>query len=241
MPENAILKVGSMLNSQLSLPLRLRDDASFSNFFVSDPAAILVQQLQTTAIGTGEAFIYVWGACGVGRTHLLQAACHAAQASMLTAMYLPLAENLPTEVLQGMEEINLVCIDDIEAIAGHPAWEEALFHFYNRARQAGTHLIVASLTAPLNLNINLPDLRSRLASGLSFHLVELSDAEKIAALQMRAELRGMSLSPEVGEFLLRHGDRNMAALIGYLDSLDEASLAAQRRLTVPFVKGILHL
>lgn len=234
-----ILKVGSMLNNQLSLPLRLRDEASFSNFFVGQQA-ILTQQLQATAAGEGEAFIYLWGARGLGRTHLLQATCHAAEAKGRTTMYLPLGEQLPPEVLQGMEELHLVCIDDVDAIAGDPIWEEALFHFYNRARLIGTHLVIAGLAAPMNLKIKLADLRSRLANGLSFHLAELSDAEKIIALQLRAELRGINLSQELGHFLLCHGDRQMAALIDYLDRLDEASFTAQRRLTIPFVKNILQ-
>ncbi len=229
-----------MSSPQLPLGIRLRDDASFENFL---PGANheAVSGLAACLDNPGPAYVYLWGGAGCGKTHLLSALCHAAAASAQPLLYLPLAEHaaFTPEILHGMESMRLVCLDDIEAIAGRPAWEEALFHFYNRMQAAGGCLVVAGVTAPAGLAIRLPDLKSRLCAGIVYHLKTLDDADKITALRQRAAQRGMEMPAEVGAYLLRRCPRDMSALFALLDRLDRASLAAQRRLTVPFVRAVL--
>ncbi len=223
---------------QLGLPLRLRDEATFNNFFYDDrdPLILSLVQLSETC---REQFMYLWGQEGSGRSHLLQAACHAVKEAGFFPIYIPLADEFPPECLQNLEQYDLVCLDDLNAIAGDPRWEEALFHFYNRIREQGSALIVAADQAPIHAPIQLPDLRSRLSWGLTFQVRALTDPEKMQALTLRAEQRGLVLSEEVSEFLLRHYSRDMTALINVLEKLDQAALVAKRRLTIPFVKMVL--
>jgi DnaA family protein len=230
------------VNMQLTLGLSLKDDATFDNFYPGENAEI-VAGLKKTAVGLGERIIYLCGARGQGRSHLLQAACHEAHQLNLRSVYLPLA-NLQTfspDLFVGLESLALVCIDDLQSVAGSREWEEGLFHFYNNLRDAGGSLIMSANALPKTLPFVLPDLMSRMSWGIVYQLHSLSDEEKLAALMMRAHRRGMSLSDEVGRFMLTHCPRHMGTLFAALDALDNASLAAQRRLTIPFVKEVLEI
>lgn len=228
--------------SQLPLGLRLKDEATFANFYPGRNAEIMTE-LKRTVSGEGERMIYLCGSRGQGRSHLLQAACHEAHQQHLTSVYLPLGNllNFSPDMLTGLESLSLICIDDLQVIAGQLAWEEAIFHLYNRIRDAGSRLIVAANDLPQQIGLQLPDLTSRLSWGIIYQLHALTDDEKLAALTMRAEHRGMTLAEETAKYILNHCPRHMGTLLAALDALDNASLAAQRRLTIPFVKEILQI
>ncbi|MDF1655412.1 MAG: DnaA regulatory inactivator Hda [Coxiellaceae bacterium] len=225
---------------QLPLNVSLDDDATFQNFYIGDNAAV-VSALRHLVETRSDQAIYVWGASGSGHSHLLQATCHYMQKNNGTAMYLSLSDfaQLSPEIFDGMEQFDLVVLDDIDAIANNMNWQEALFHFYNRAKQFDTQLAFAARGAPRALPWMLADLQSRLSHGLVFHLQPLSDKQKIAAVSLRAKNRGLELSPGVGQFLLNHYQRDMSALFQLLERLDVASIAAQRKLTLPFVRQVL--
>lgn len=228
--------------TQLPLQLSLRETATFVNFYPGDNVAV-INALKALMAGDGERFIYLWGQPGVGRSHLLQACCHQVQERQperFSVMYLPLRDSqLAPAVLQNIENLQLVCIDDVDTILGRYEWEEALLHFYNRARDGHMRLIMTGSDFPARMPGCLADLRSRLAWGLVFHVAGLSDEQKIKALQIHARGRGIELTDEVGHFLLRHYPRDMSALFSLLDKLDQASLIEKRKLTVPFVKQVL--
>lgn len=229
-------------HNQLTLGVGLKDEATFSNFYQGRNAQ-LVTALKNTVNNEGERVIYFYGTGGQGCTHLLQACCHAAHQMKRSAVYVPLSHHaeLTPEIFEGLESLNLVCIDDVHRIAGKPAWEEALFHLYNRIDDAGGRLIVTANVAPKALGVLLPDMMSRLAWGVVFQVQPLSDAEKLEAFIMRAERRGITLNEDVGKFILTHCPRHMSTLFAALDVLDKMSLAAQRKLTIPFVKEILQI
>lgn len=231
------------ISPQLPLGLSLRDEATFENFIPG--ANIEIRDLLKQAASGNKRYdvIYLCGNRGLGSSHLLQACCHHAYANGQSSVYLPLrqSESLDPQMLQGLEALSLVCIDDIQAIAGQLVWEEALFHLYNRAMERGCQLIVAANALPKQIGLQLPDLVSRLAWGVVYQLHALADADKLAVLTMRASRRGMSLSDEVGKYLLTHCPRHMGTLMAVLDALDKATLAAQRRLTIPFVKEVLQI
>jgi len=228
--------------NQLTLGVGLKDEATFANFFPGKNTQ-LVTALKNTVQSDGEHVIYFYGTGGQGCTHLLQACCHAAQQAQHSAVYVPLNHHteFSPEIFEGLESLNLVCIDDVHRIAGKPVWEEALFHAYNRIHDAGGRLIVTANVAPKALGVMLPDMVSRLAWGVVFQLQPLSDAEKLETFIMRAERRGMMLNEEVGKFILTHCPRHMSTLFAALNALDKMSLAAQRKLTIPFVKEILQI
>ncbi len=226
--------------AQLPLGVGLRDDATFANFHPG-PNATLVDRLQCQLDDGGEPFLYLWGGEGVGRSHLLQAACHAASDRDRRALYLPLEElgHFPPLMLEEVERLDLVAIDDIDRVVGRKRWEEALFHAFNRLRDAGKRLVIAAEAPPRQLAVTLPDLASRLTWGMTFHVQGLGDDDRLAALQLRARVRGMQLPDEVARYILHRGPRRLDALFDALETLDRASLSAQRKLTIPFVKQAL--
>jgi DnaA family protein len=230
-----------MIN-QLTLGVGLKDEATFANFYPGNNAQ-LVNVLKNAARGAGEKVIYFYGTGGQGCTHLLQACCHEAYHNQLSSVYIPLGNNndISPEIFEGLESLQLVCVDDVHRIAGNPVWEESLFHAYNRIHDAGGRFIVTANVAPKALGLALPDVVSRLAWGMTFQLQPLSDTEKLHILMMRAECRGMTLSEEVGKFILNHCPRHMSTLFAAFDALDKISLAAQRKLTIPFVKTVLQI
>ena len=220
---------------QLPLSLRLRDDAFFDNFFIGNNAQVVsTLQLRT------EQFIYCYGEAGCGRTHLLQACCHAAEKDK-AIFYLPLSnyDEFSPEIFESLEDQSRVCIDDVDFIIGNQKWEEALFYFYNRARDKNVSLLMSAKIPPQQLSCVLPDLKSRLTSALILEIKNLSDTEKMQALQMRAQLRGLQLSEDVANYLIHHYSRNMRDLFMVFEKLDHASLVAKRRLTIPFAKSVL--
>lgn len=227
---------------QLTLGVGLKDEATFTNFFAGKNQQV-ISELKNSANGKGERVIYLCGASGEGCTHLLQACCHETNQNKLTSVYLPLSNlnDFSPEIFEGLETLDLICIDDLHQIAGNPVWEEAFFHAYNRIHDSGKRLIVTANVMPKSLGVALPDLVSRLAWGMVFQLQPLSDAEKLEVMIVRAERRGMTLSEDVGKFILNHCPRHMTTLFAALNTLDKVSLAAQRKLTIPFVKTALQI
>lgn len=222
------------------LPLALWPDSfTLDNFYVGDNVQALAW-INEMVVSDKQRCIYLYGQHGVGLSHLLYAACHAVQQKQGTAVYLPLSKlGLSPQMLEGLENLDLICWDDLETIAGNRPWEEALFHCYNRVQSSGSRLLIAAHAPPAQIAWALPDLGSRLAAGVVFAIKSLSDEQKIRALHQRAVERGLELTEEVGRYLLQHSRREMRVLFDVLDKLDLASLSAQRRLTVPLLKEVL--
>jgi DnaA family protein len=232
-------------HEQLALNLRLRDASSFENYFVARNREA-VERLQQAVRSLGDtphapaSWLYLWGESGTGKTHLLEAACRAAQEQGYAPLYVPLAEKagFSTALLEDVEQVPLVCVDDVDAIAGDTTWEAALFALYEHLRAHGGMLVLAASNSPAAIGLQLADLATRLAAGLVYQLQPLSDAEKISALRLRAQRRGLEMTEEVARYLLTRFPRDLHSLFALLDRLDSATLAAQRRLTIPFLRDL---
>ncbi len=225
---------------QLPLSVQLRDDATFDNFYALE-ATEVVAQVRLSACAKGEQSIFISGPEGVGCSHLLQAACHEAQAQGANSVYLPLDELVlySPAIFESLEDLPLIALDNLQAIAGKPKWEEALFHLFNRVRDSGGHLIFAADKGPESLGIKLPDLLTRLQWGLIYPLNEVNEDFKVEALQYRAHNRGLELTADVARFIVKHVEGSMELMFDVLQELDNASLSAQRKLTRPFVKTVM--
>ena len=230
-----------MITHQLPLGIGLKPHVDFDSFVIGHNEEV-VAALVGVAEDQGENFSFVWGDRGCGKSHLLQATVRLAGTQGQSTAYLPMSEiaGLSTEVVQGLEQLALICLDDIHLVAGLPEWEEALFHLYNRLRESGSRLIVSADQPPMALAIGLPDLLSRLTWGPCYQLLKLDDDGRLQALIQAAERRGMTMSDETGRFLLHRMPRDMHSLMSLVEWLDQRSLAAQRRLTIPFVREAMN-
>jgi len=224
--------------SQLALPLRLADHAVFGSFLDTGNET-LVATLKELADGAGGQGCWIWGGAATGKTHLLQAACDRAGDR---SVYVPLAMLAAAgpDLLEGLASRELICLDDIHAVAGDSAWEAALFDLCNQVLDAERALVVAAPMSSRECPVELPDLQSRLARLPAFHVKSLAETDRAAALQLRAEHRGIELPDDTARYLLTRSRRDMASLYGVLDKLDSEALRAQRRLTIPFVREVLR-
>ena len=219
--------------AQLPLALTLADHASFATFVAGDNDAA-VQHVSAVAGGAGET-LWLWGAAGCGKSHLLQAACRAADADGSRAMYVALGNAQP-EILAGLESLDLLALDDVDEVAGRAAWEVPLFGILNEFLVRGGGLLLAAAASPTVAGFELADLRSRAAGSVGYRLKALGDHERALAVRLHAEARGLELEPAAADYLLRRVDRDMRALTAWLDRLDRDSLVEQRRLTIPFIR-----
>lgn len=226
-------------SGQLPLALRHSPDQRFDTF-IDAPAGALAQ-LRALATQPAADWLYLAGAAGVGKTHLALAVCAAADGSGRRAAYLPLAtaRGRLRAALDAFDGYDVVALDGVQAITGERDDEVALFDFHNRARAAGAALLYAADAAPDALALVLPDLRSRLAQCTRVVLAPLDDDGRRRVLRERAHRRGLVLEDAALEWLLRRVGRDLAGLTALLDRLDRASLAAQRRVTVPFLRQVL--
>jgi DnaA family protein len=187
--------------------------------------------------------LFLSGPEGCGKSHLLNALCHAAREKGLGAFYIAL-KRLPDEAaagLEGLQGLDLVCVDDLDRVAGNPVWENALFHCFNQIRAANGRLVVSSRKSLSSLQFDLPDLQSRLAWGIRMNLQLPDDEGKLEILQQRARALGIELPRDVQRYLIKHSRRDMGSLLSLLERLKEAAFVAKRRITVPLAREILAL
>lgn len=229
---------GGVAVPQLPLALRYPPDQRLELFVTPEPG--LVSMLRASAEVGGE-WLYLAGPSGVGKSHLLLAACAAAEAAGRRAAYLPLAaaSGRLREAVQALEGNDLLALDGLERIAGQRDDEVALFDAHNRARAAGITVLYAARENPDALGLVLPDLRSRLSQCTRIALAPLDDHGRREVLRQRAQRRGLVLEEAALVWLLKRVGRDLAGLTGLLDRLDRASLAAKRRVTVPFLRQVL--
>ncbi len=224
------------------LPLDFRPDrrAVLSRFMVCAANRELDQALARFQAGEGPNFLYIYGPPEEGRSHLLQGVCQSLAEGM-RSYYLPLAELCsfpPSALMDGLDASGLLCLDDLEAAVGDIHWERALFHYFNRSQRQGGRLLSVAALAPNTLSPRLPDLASRLSAGAVYHLSPLGEEERADLFRQRIRERGLQLEEGVLQFILNRSHRSTGSLLAILERLDRASMAARRRLTVPFVKEV---
>lgn len=222
--------------SQVAFDFRLHNEFSLDNFVIASDNQELL--LSLTATQYNDRIHFIWGAEGSGKSHLLQACC----ALHENAVYVPLSvfAEAGASVLEGLEQLDLVCLDDIQAVVPSGLWEENLFSLFNAVQQNGKQLIIASQLSLVSLQFSLPDLQSRLSSALVYQLHELDDDNKFIALKKRAQAMEMPLDDDVLRFICSRAERSTRHLFQLLDELAQSTLNEKRRLTVPYVKSLMN-
>lgn len=222
---------------QLPLSVRLSDRALFASF-LAGPNSVALGEIVALAARARPGLIWLCGPLGSGKTHLLQALCARAGAA---AAYLPLSQLQPfgAAALSDWQGARWLCLDDVALVVGDSAWERAMFGLYRDCEERGASLLMAARESPAELSFALPDLASRCAAAHRLNLRALDEVEQCAALRLRAQQRGVELPAATARYLQRRLPRDMASLFAVLDELDTAALAAQRRLTTPFIRDVL--
>lgn len=222
---------------QLPLGVSLSDTFTFDNF-LSAENEFVTQSLHDSLLQTDFQFVYLWGAANSGKSHLLQACCAQAANQSETASYIPCRQFSETgpEVLDGLDTLQLVCIDDIDQVAAKVEWEQKLFALFNALRDRESTLIVSASKNIPECGFQLVDLLSRLQWGLSLRLLLLGDEQKAQALMLRCQDRGIEVNIDVIHWLIKHISRDMGSLYQFMDTTIEQAIVQHRRITIPFIK-----
>lgn len=222
------------MSQQLILPFALHESSTFERFVVG-PNEELVDRLRCP--GPGFDCIWLFGEPGVGKTHLLQALCHAEP----DASYIPAREIGADSVLDGYARFAVVTVDEIHRWLGSREQELALMALYNRLSARRARLVLTANRSPLDVTFAVADLASRLRAAACYRVAPLQDDDKVRLLVNAGKDRGLTLAPDVVRFLLLRVSRDQVELLRILDQLDRSSLAVHRRITIPFIKETLCL
>ena len=223
---------------QLPLPVNISDYMIFESFFAGSNDHIY-KLLQTNE----QKFLWIAGEKGTGKTHLLQAKINQINHNQSKLMYLPMRDlnQFSPEILDDMDQMDLICIDDIHLVLGSRIWEEKLLDLYERIQNTKTVFIVSSKDSPQGGNFLIQDLLSRYSTALVLRLNVLKNMDIVRAIQLHAKIRGFNLSDNAAKFLLTRVRRDVCSLVEIIEILDYESLAKKRKLTIPFIKSVLHI
>lgn len=225
---------------QLPLNVQLNDSARFDNFYAGKNAQLVNKLNQLN--NSKDEFLFIWGAEGVGKTHLAHACSQLISDTGKTVAYLPLDEPfMAAEFLDNIESVDFVCLDGFDVISKHPQWEQAVFNLYNQLKLFDRQLVIFSGSSPNQLKINLGDLKSRLGAMEVYKLSGITDLNKSEYLVNYAQSRGLEISSEVANFILSRTNRELGAIQYTIKRLDQQALTHKRKITIPFVKEILEL
>lgn len=230
------------MSAQIALGIDLRDDATLESFVSGDNDNIL--EVISNFIVTPDLekrILVLTGPKGSGKTHLLQATCYQAEDLGYTSIYLPVRQikDPNSNYLDGMQSINLICIDDAELIIGKQLFEQRLLDFLNSLEINSGKAIIALNESSINYSNS--DLQDKLIMSYNMPILPLNDKQKLEAIKSRAQNRGIIVDERVAKFLIRNSKDDLSGLFKHLEKLDLASLEKQRKLTIPFVKDVLNI
>jgi len=221
--------------NQLGLPISLDSKMLLDNFLGNKQLLKFITEIY---VDKTSAEIYVYGASGLGKTHLLQGATLKALSEQQSAMYIDCFNPLPEHVLESIEQLNWISIDNIDVINNNQ--QDLFFDLYNRAKQAKVTMLISGSGLPSELSV-MKDLKTRLGLATIFQLEELDDELTMSVLNNQMIDRNLSIDSKIYEYLFKYYSRDVKILLSAMDELDKASLQAKQNITIPFVKNILRL
>lgn len=227
---------------QLPLPISLSPRATFENFVTGDNQQEAVACLKELQQSQSELQVLIWSKAARGKTHLLQAICHQAAEENKNAAYVPLKELAESDprLLHGMEQLDIICVDDIHLAANDKEWAVELFNLVNRCREQKTPLVFSSTKKPQEMSLALEDLRSRLMWGPMFYLKKLEDEDLFETITQRASNLGLEISLEAAQYLFTRSRRDIKELLEIIDQLDKETIIQQRKVTLPLIRSVLE-
>ena len=224
---------------QLQLDVSREDPCVFENFY-NGANADVVTALRSLISQDSASPFWLWGAPATGKTHLLLAAVRAASDQGLTSAYLPAHAGFKPDALDALRNIELLCIDDADKIAGEPKVEEAMGGLCRELERRDSRLVLAAASTPAGSGFERDDMRTRLASGQIWKLQPLTDEERLEAVQLRVRSRGIKLPEATARFLMRRVRRNPSDVFILVDQLAALAASRSKQLTVPFVRLALR-
>ena len=223
---------------QLTFPWNKSFHSSFEGFYIDPKNKQLISILENISINEN---MYIYGLKNSGKTYLLQSLCNKYSKNDKSSLFLPLKDVIKygVEIIDSIENMDLVCIDGLEAVSQNKKWEIGLFNLINNAQQTGCRLVFTSSSEEGAINFSLADLDSRIRKFQSHEIFPISDDHLLKALKKITNLRSICLGEKEAQYLITYTKRNIADLTIILESLDQLSMENKRRITIPLIKELL--
>ena len=221
--------------NQLGLPISLDSKMLLDNFVANKELLEFIDQFYEKK---NSIEIYVYGAQGFGKTHVLQGAVLKALSGNQNAIYIDCNDSLPEHILDSIDQLNLISLDNVDVIKNDN--QDFFFDLYNRVRQAKVSILVSGSNMPADLSV-MKDLKTRLSLAAVYKLEELNDELTMSVLNNQMSERNLTINSKVYEYLFKYYSRDVKILLSAMDQLDRASLQSKKAITIPFVKKTLRL
>ena len=221
--------------NQLGLPISLNSSMLLENFVANEELLRLINQL---FLNQKSSELYIYGASGSGKTHVLQGAVLKSLADDKNALYVDCSDSLPEHLVDFIDQISLISFDNVHLIAHEN--EEIFFDLFNRARQSEVNILVSGDSLPVELRV-MKDIKTRLSLTAVFKLEELNDELTMMVIDSQMMERNLKIDSKVYKYLFKNFSRDLKLLLSTLDDLDNASLQSKKAISIPFVREFLNL
>jgi len=221
---------------QLTFPWSKPNNSSFDDFYFEKNNLSILENLKS-----GDDLV-IYGLSKVGKSFLLQSLCNYFSKSNKSSLYLPLKElnNYKTGLLDDLEKLDLVCIDDLQLIAGDNNWETAIFNLINNCLISNCRIVFCSNINPSLISFELDDLFSRIQKINRMEVHPVKSDNLIEAVRFFADLRSINIGDKEVTYLINHSKRNMGDLVTHINQLDKLSMQLKRKITIPLIKKVIE-
>ena len=221
--------------NQLGLPISLNSSMLLENFVANEELLRLINQL---FLNQKSSELYIYGASGSGKTHVLQGTVLKSLADDKNALYIDCSDSLPEHLVEFIDQISLISFDNVHLIAKEN--EEIFFDLFNRARQSEVNILVSGDSLPVELRV-MKDIKTRLSLTAVFKLEELNDELTVMVIDSQMIERNLKIDSKVYKYLFKNVSRDLKLLLSTLDDLDKASLQSKKPISIHFVREFLNL
>ena len=221
--------------NQLGLPITLNTSMLLESFVANNE---LLRSINQLFLDENSSEVFIYGASGQGKTHVLQGGVLRALEIDKSAIYIDCSESFPEHIFDFIDRLDFISFDNVHLISTEN--QEVFFDLYNRARQAQIIILVSADSLPSNLEV-MKDIKTRLSLAAVYKLEELNDELIMSVINSQMSQRNLSVNSSVYEYLLRNYSRDLKLLLSTLNDLDKASLQAKKPISIPFVKKFLEL
>ncbi|MDP6164285.1 MAG: DnaA/Hda family protein [Candidatus Thioglobus sp.] len=221
--------------NQLGLPISLNTSMLLESFVANQE---LLRSINQLFLDEKSSEVFIYGASGQGKTHILQGAVLKALEMDKNAVYIDCSESFPEHILDLVDQIDFISFDNVHLISSEN--QEVFFDLYNRARQTQIFILVSGDSLPSDLEV-MKDIKTRLSLAAVYKLEELNDELIMSVIDSQMSQRNLSVNSNVYEYLFKNYSRDLKVLLSTLNDLDTASLQSKKPISIPFVKKFLEL
>ena len=220
---------------QLTFPWSKPNKSNFNEYYFDDANKALHNKILE------HEDIVLYGIKKTGKTYLLQSLCNYYADKNKLSLFIPLAEvtSLETSIFDSIESMDIICIDDLDAIKGFPEWEIALFNLINNSLISGCRLVFGTSQNPASINFSLSDLDSRIRKINSTEVFPINNENLHKAIKKISQFRSIRLGDKELNYLITYTERSIDSLINILNKLDDLSIEQKRKITIPLIKEII--